>query len=411
MAQLDKKSLNILLSEVKKWYNLKIISKEQVSKIFALYKDKSAVEDKHFNIVPYISIFGSLMIGAGIILFFALNWSNIPKYVKVLSIICGLIASYQIGYMMKFYKANLPKVGSSLIFLGSIIYGAGIFLIAQIFNINSHWPGGFLYWAIGILPIAYLTSSVSIMYLGLIVLGVFIGSENFFWFGYLDRYYNFPYALFLVFLSLGIAYYFLGNLHQKNQTAKRMRYPYHLLGSFSIMLVVFLFSFKWFGERMNLVNSNVIAQQVSVLVLTRFWMIYLIISAFALTCIIINFLKRDKSSRFEFYELFCLTLLTILTPIITLFSTMNFWLIPVAFNIIIFLLIIGSIYLGFVKKEKTLINLGVFAFGISIVSRYFEYLWDVLNGYWFFIIGGLLLIFLAIFLEKGRKSIIKRANT
>ena len=60
------------------------------------------------------------------------------------------------------------------------------------------------------------------------------------------------------------------------------------------------------------------------------------------------------------------------------------------------------------KREKTLVNLGMIAFGVAVFSRYIEYLWDVLNGYLFFIIGGVLLIVLAIILEKNRRKIIDR---
>ena len=417
MPKTDSKSnipqdYNFLLKELKRWLGLGIISKEQLVKIYSLYKKpQQTVEEKQFNIVPIISIFGSLMIGAGIILFFALNWSSIPKYVKVFSILAGLIASYHIGYMMKFQKASFPKVGSSLIFLGSIIFGSGIFLIGQIFNISAHWPNSFLFWFLGIVSLAYLAQSISIMHLSLILMGLYVGSESYYWFEFIDRYYHISYAYFLIFLSLGIVYYALGNLHGKNDKTKILRYPFHLIGSFFILFVTYLFSFKWFareadyGYSANSANAGI--QKISVLFTSRFWVIYLIVSALAAISLFINFQKREKSSRIEFYEIFYLGLLIVFTPIVVLFSKINFWFIPVVFNIILFLLIVGSVYLGYEKKQQTLVNLGIMAFGVAVISRYVEYLWDVLNGYLFFIIGGLLLIFLAIFLESNRKKIIK----
>lgn len=411
MAKSEKiDNYKLILNEARKWVSAGIISKEQLSKIYSFYKSSGKeLEERHFNIVPILSIFGALMIGAGIILFFALNWDTIPKFVKVFSILAALVASYHIGHLMEFQKANFPKVGSSLIFLGGILFGSGIFLIGQIFHISSHWPNAFLFWSLGVFPLAYLTGSISLTYLGLLTALFYIGSETYYWFEFVDRYYNLSYAFFLVFLSAGVLCYMLGSLHEKKESLRRLRYPFHLFGSFLILLVSYLFSFKWFGREVNYgYSAGQGLQKVSVLLNSRFWVIYLAVSLLAIICIVLNFKKRDKNSKTEFYEIFAPSLLVIFTPVVVLFSTINFWLIPVIFNVILFLLVIGSVYLGYAKRERTLINLGMFAFGISVFSRYVEYLWDVLNGYLFFIIGGILLIFLAIFLEKKRRNIIEK---
>lgn len=399
-----------LLDESRKWAGMGIISKVQLQKIYSLYKNpQKAVEAKHLDIVSIIAIFGSLMIGAGIILFFALNWSSIPKWVKVFSILAALVASYHIGYTMKFSKANFPNVGGALIFLGAITFGAGIFLIGQIFNINAHWPNAFLYWTLGIVAFAYITQSKPIMYLSLLTASVYVGSETAYWFNFLDRYYNISYAFFLIFLSLGIAYYMLGNLHEKKEGIRMLRYPFHLIGSFLIMLAAYLFSFKWFGKANDYgYSTGAGANAMSVLFSSRFWIIYLTVTLIAVVFTFISFKYRDTKDSTEFHEVLYLGLLLVFTPLVVLFSKINFWMIPITFNIILFLLILGSIYLGYAKREKTLVNLGMIAFGVAVISRYIEYLWDVLNGYLFFIIGGLLLIALAIILEKNRRKIIDR---
>ena len=397
-----------LLDEARKWTSIGIISREQLQKIYSLYKDpQKAVEAKHFNMVSIIAIFGSLLIGAGIIFFFAMNWPTIPKLVKVVSILASLVASCHIGYTMKFSKANFPSVGGALIFLGAIIFGAGIFLIGQIFNINSHWPNAFLYWTLGIVAFAYLTQSKPIMYLSLLTASIYVGSETSYWFNFLDRYYNISYAFFLIFLSLGITYYMLGNLHEKKDSVRMLRYPFHLVGSFLIMLVAYLFSFKWFG-RMDNYGYSTGASATSVLFSSKFWIIYLAVTLIAVVFTFISFKYRDTKDSTEFHEVIYLGLLLVFTPLVVLFSKINFWLIPITFNIVLFLLIVGSVYLGYAKREKTLVNLGMIAFGVAVFSRYIEYLWDVLNGYLFFIIGGVLLIVLAIILEKNRRKIIDR---
>ena len=401
MVQQDKDKYASILKEVSRWKSLKIITNVQAEKIKSLYKH-GASEEKRLGITNYIAIFGSIMIGVGVILFFALNWSSIPKSVKVISIMAGMIASYHIGYLMKFEKVNLPRVGGALIFLGGIIYGAGIVLIAQIFNISTHWPSGFLYWAVGLIPIAYLILSLPVIYLALIGFGFYVGSEAYYWFGYVERYYNISYAFFLIFLSLGIFYYCLGSIHEKKGRIAKLSYPFHLLGSLLMLFTVYLLSFKYFGER------YVPNDRLSVLFQSKFWIIYMAVSALAVIALYLAFKLRDKKDKAEFYELFYPAVLLIFTSVVVLFSSINFWLMPIIFNIILLLLILGTIHLGYAKKQQMLVNIGVLMFGISVVSRYVEYLWNELNGYLFFIIGGILLIALSILLERKRRTIIER---
>jgi uncharacterized membrane protein len=402
---ISKNNNSFLKEESRKWTKLGIISEESSKKINSLYIQSEEHDlKKSHNLVSVLAIFGSIMIGAGIIIFYAMNWSSIPKIVKVLSILAFMIVSYYIGYLFRYDKNNFPKVGATLIFLGAIIYGAGIALIMQIFNINTHWPTGFLLFLIGIIWIAYLLESNSILFLSLFGFIFYIGSESAYWFQFVDRYYNQSYALFLIFLSTGIFLYGLGMLHEKK--LKNISYPFHLVGSFVILAVIYLFSFKWFGTIDDYIKSRL----VSILFESRFWIIYLIITFIAIVIIVYNILNRNNKSKYESKEILGVSVLLIITPLIALFSTVNFTTIPIFFNIILFLLIIGVVYLGFEKEEATLINLGFAAFGISVFSRYIEYLWDYLNGYLFFIIGGVLLIFLSIFLENRRRKMIESIN-
>ncbi len=391
-----------VLKEIPKWQSKGIISGEQARKIKALYSGKES-EGPGSKLVPFIAIFGSLMIGAGIILFFAMNWSTIPKAVKVATLLGFLLAFYHLGYLMKFSKGTFPKVGESLILLGTILFGANIALIGQIFNISSHWPNMFLFWALGALAISYVSASLPSLFVGLITLLIYVGTESYFWFDNIDSFYHAEYAFFLIFLSLGILYFTLGSLHEKKENARAMRYPYHLIGSFLVLMVCYLLSFKWFGGEFG----RYFGENSDLLFTSQFWTIYLIATAISALALAYHFMRRDKKSALEFYEIFLLGLLLVFSPVVVLLTKVNFWFVPVLFNIILFLLIVASVYVGHTKREKTLVNLGMAAFGVALISRYFEYLWDVLNGYLFFIIGGVLLIALSILLEKKRRSILK----
>ena len=91
-------------------------------------------------------VFGSIMVGAGILLFVAAHWDDLSpaqRFLLVLTMIAGFhIAA---GALMP----RLRVLGIALHAVGTVALGAGIFLAGQIFNLQEHWPGGILLWAIG----------------------------------------------------------------------------------------------------------------------------------------------------------------------------------------------------------------------------------------------------------------------
>lgn len=108
--------------------------------------------------------------GAGVFSFVAANWQEMTRPMKVGVILVAMLISYSTGWYMK-ERTNLPKVGEALILLGAIIYGAGIFLVAQMFNLRANWPDGFILWMIGTVTMVFAIESYPLFYLA-IPLGV-----------------------------------------------------------------------------------------------------------------------------------------------------------------------------------------------------------------------------------------------
>lgn len=96
---------------------------------------------------------GSILIGAGILSFIASNWADIGKTVKFLLIIAMFIGSNLAGYKL---ERNYPKTSKSLYYLGVSVFGAGIFLVEQMFNLGGSTQSSFLWWSLGILPLAWV---------------------------------------------------------------------------------------------------------------------------------------------------------------------------------------------------------------------------------------------------------------
>lgn len=111
---------------------------------------------------------GATLVAVGIFSFIAANWSEMTKIIKILIILISMIASYGTGWYLK-QTSKESKTGDALILLGSIIYGAAIFLVAQMFNIRADWPDGFILWMIGTIAVALADEIYSLFYLAIIL--------------------------------------------------------------------------------------------------------------------------------------------------------------------------------------------------------------------------------------------------
>ncbi|HVR24100.1 MAG TPA: DUF2157 domain-containing protein [Candidatus Polarisedimenticolia bacterium] len=96
--------------------------------------------------VVFAIAFGSIMVAAGILLFVAAHWENLSptqRFLLVLVMISGFHLAA--GALMPRFQ----PFGLALHVVGTVALGGGIFLAGQIFNLQEHWPGGILLWAIG----------------------------------------------------------------------------------------------------------------------------------------------------------------------------------------------------------------------------------------------------------------------
>ncbi|MDD3180538.1 MAG: DUF2157 domain-containing protein [Opitutaceae bacterium] len=98
---------------------------------------------------------GAIVIDLGVILHFAYNWEGIPNYGKLAIVFATLIEAHLSGIRLLGCGGWQPKLGEALVVMGTIFYGVDIWLVAQIYNIDEHYPDGFYFWALGALAMAW----------------------------------------------------------------------------------------------------------------------------------------------------------------------------------------------------------------------------------------------------------------
>ena len=121
-----------------------------------------------------ISAAGAILIGLGVILLFAYNWAEMGKALKLAVIFSAMGLAHGGGFWLRERNRLLSE---GLFAIGSMLMGAGIFLVGQIYHLDSHYPDALLLWAVGVMLLAWALPSRIQAWLALILIMVWHLSE------------------------------------------------------------------------------------------------------------------------------------------------------------------------------------------------------------------------------------------
>jgi uncharacterized membrane protein len=389
-----------LEQEIELWLKEGIILPAQKERILARYRLLKRADEKAGpgKLITTISILGSILVGVGVILFIASNWSAIPNWGRLFIVFSSMLSSYGFGFYFRYEAKNYPKVGASLILLGFIIFGAGMFLIAQIYHITVHYPNGPLLWGLFVLPLAYLLRFKSLISLAILVLLIWLGMEaslRISHHGYFGDITMVP-----LFFITGITLWGIGLMHKEWKSLRIISSPYILIGSLIAFFAGYLLTFNLYQLRLE---SDALL------------LFYPGIGVLFLVAVILRCLPEEKEKGWIPETLG----LVVLMVIVVYFSFFSPKISPMSvkggglrlfFNILFALEIFGLIILGFIRRYPTYVNIGLLFFALDVVARYFDFFWELLPRSLFFILGGLLLLFGGIILERKRRKILASFN-
>jgi uncharacterized membrane protein len=138
---------------------------KEISDCFEAVKAEAGKGETQSRTISAVVIIGAILVGAGIFSFIASNWQYFEKPLKLGIIIISMLLSYAGGWYLKEVKDS-KRTGMALILLGVIIYGSGIFLVAQMYNIRANWPDGFILWMFGVVLISFALDLSGFLYFG-----------------------------------------------------------------------------------------------------------------------------------------------------------------------------------------------------------------------------------------------------
>lgn len=142
-----------------------VISQDTADRIEGYYKNKSGSSTNRMVVI--FGVFGSILVGLGLILIIAHNWDELPRSVKTFFAFLPLVLGQLFCGFTLYNKASSTawrESASSFLFFG---IGASISMVSQIYNIPGNVSSFLLTWMLLALPLIYLMKSsiTSLLYL------------------------------------------------------------------------------------------------------------------------------------------------------------------------------------------------------------------------------------------------------
>jgi uncharacterized membrane protein len=388
--------LQRLEAEAAAWEHEGLIAPDQRERILSRYRAAREAEEKAGpgRLVATISTLGTLLIGIGVLLFIASNWSRIPNAGRLTIIVVSILTSYGIGFHLRFSTGSYPRVGGALILLGAIIFGAGIFLVAQMYHVTVHYPNGPLMWGAGVLPLAYLLKQKSLLSLAIVDFLIWLGMEMRFWIT--DGGADWEMQFITLYLMAGACLWGMGLAHRGSARLKEIAEPYIVIGSLVTFLGCFILTFDVY--RVHFGSPALIP-------------FYAVIAALFIVSLVARVYARRNEKLWE-AEIFALLAVMGAGLYLALAyrggEGTDSTLYVLAANLLFAGGVVGIIALGYFRRYPAYVNTGIVFFVLDVTARYFDFFWKLLPRSLFFIIGGFILLGGGVLLERKRRRILAR---
>ena len=130
---------------LERWTSAGLIEPSTAERVRAYEAGQEKTQGLRWPVVLAIGL-GGLLLGAGVLLFVAAHWDTLSPGERF-GLVLLLVALFHVSGA--FAAERFAVLATTLFAVGTISLGAGIFLAGQIFNLQEHWPGGLMLWALG----------------------------------------------------------------------------------------------------------------------------------------------------------------------------------------------------------------------------------------------------------------------
>ncbi|MHA6251668.1 DUF2157 domain-containing protein [Oceanobacillus sp. CAU 1775] len=384
--------------EGKSWVAEGIITEEQLEKIL---KRK---ENDNPNYI--IILFAVLLTGLGFLTFIMSDWAREQHISRVIIIIAVTLFLYILGDVL--YRKRGDLFGVSFIVLGYIVFGTGMLLVIDIYNISVYTSWPFIIWTIVGLGLYYIYRHILVFAVAIIV-NTF--GQLYSGMAHLDSNW-----FLLLFIVLGFGYFIF---KEKNAI-----YSYFFaIGVVIQMIVVTNTAFDAFYYYIILIFPLYLISMVIKEDSIRLPLKYISLAAIFIFGMFQTFMLQENwftdevTFEFTFFIIWLIFFITGITfklkekrpeELIELVLFLPIVYLPIAYLIgliSLFVFSLGWIFVGYLKNKQQYIMLGTGAFLFSTFTAYVQFAWDAIDRSLFFFIGGILLFVISFIIERQRRQL------
>ncbi|MET0261283.1 MAG: DUF2157 domain-containing protein [Rariglobus sp.] len=346
----------------------------------------------------FVAILGAVgggLLLAGVCLLVSANWQEIGDWVKIGGLVALLMGAYVAGWKLKISPGNYEKTGDAFFMLGAGLLMAGIALVSQIFHLNSRPATGVLVWWLGIVTVPWLVKSKGAQAVSLIALLIWLGMEFAIrgsWLSLAEQGRGFEDGVRLVAImtALGLAIWLAGLAlrETRHELFAALHEKWGALIVCSGLYVIGFLRHFWSWQ-----NNEYAVRLLPVILVAG-----LIVAAAVLAW---------RASRREVLAM-APWLVAALIPVGAVLFGWNVgdhgWLWSAWSWTALFVLNVFMIRTGLATGREGWVNLGMAFIALNIVTRYFDLFGTMLEGGVFFVISGVIVLTLGIYLERKRRK-------
>ncbi len=380
------------------WVQDGLIDAEQRAAILARYPTEP---DGNSRFVGILATVGGVLFAVGVSLVIKSNWAAIGDWTKICGLVALLLGSYAVGWKLKVVDRRYEHAGDACLMIGGIFFLCGIALVSQIFHLNSRPASGMMLWWLGIAAVPWLTRAKGAQFLSVAAILSWLGMEMTTagsWIevaGAATRSVQI-FRIVAVYFLLGVALW-LGGIALRASRWSDFAGMHEKLGLVVAGGALFWLGFARHGWHFRQGRMEPIdATTGAALGLGGLLALAAIVAAWRV--------RRQET----------LALLPWLAPALVPLAGIvavgplgdEGWLWSGLAWLTLFALSVAVVRVGLQTAREGWVNLGVLFIGANIVARYFDLFGGMLEGGVFFIVTGLLVTGLGVFLEKKRRTLL-----
>jgi uncharacterized membrane protein len=381
------------------WVIEGLVTEDQRSAIIQRHPAKTGTPARFIAIVATV---GGLLFTVGVSLVIKSNWQAMGDWIKIGGLVFLLVGTYAAGWNLKMADRHLMKTGDACLMMGGLFFLCGIALVSQIFHLNSRPATGLLVWWIGIMAVPLFTVAKGAQFLSVVAGLVWFGSEMTTRGSWIEvgvrasGYGHDEVTLVANYFFLGLALWFsgLGLRGTRWSEFAGLHEKWGVLLTFG--------SLYWLGFVRHVWRHP---QRTGVTLEATSWLAIGIGVGLAGLALLAAW-RRSGPEMKSLLPWVALALVPVAGVLGVGPMGDGGWLWSALAWLTLFALAIATVRIGLESGREGWVNLGILCIAANIITRYFDLFGSMLDGGIFFIVTGVLVTGLGIYLEKKRRALL-----